>query len=93
MRRGRTAVSLGLSAAVHALLALLLLSAGVALLPAERKENALGDGSAFLFESPTPMKVAPRANAVQAAVLPTRESTATAAIAVQSASDTAGRMQ
>ena len=86
-------MSLGLSAAVHALLALLLLSAGVALLPAERKENALGDGSAFLFESPTPAKAAPRPPAVQPAVLPTRESTATAAIAVQSASDTAGRMQ
>jgi len=91
--RGRTAVSWALSAAAHALLALLLLSAGVALLPAQRKEAMLGDGAAFLFESTPAVKSAPQPPAVQAAVLPTRESAATAAIAVQSASDTAARMQ
>lgn len=91
--RGRTAVSWGLSAAAHVLLALLLLSAGVALLPLESKETTLGDGAAFLFESPPAEKSAPQLPAVQPVVLPTRESAATAAIAVQSASDTAARMQ
>ncbi|MBM4008217.1 MAG: hypothetical protein FJ285_01325 [Planctomycetes bacterium] len=91
--RGRTAVSWGLSAAAHVLLALLLLSAGVALLPMGRNETALSDDAVFLFESPPAEKSITQPPAVQAAVLPTRESAATAAIAVQSASDTAARMQ
>lgn len=91
--RGRTAVSWAMSIAAHGLLALLLLSAGVALLPTERTQPMLEDGAAFLFESPPAEKSAPQPPAVQAVVLPTRESAATAAIAVQSARDTAARMQ
>jgi len=91
--RARSAVSWGLSGAVHVVLAVMLLSAGVALLPSEKKDTTLGDGAVFLFETPPAVKSLPQQPTVQAAVLPTRESAATTAIAVQSASDTAARMQ
>lgn len=94
--RHRAALSWALSLATHALLVVLLLSAGIALLP-RSTETVAGDGpSAFLWEA-APKEAAARvpqpANAdATAPVLAARESAAAAAVAVQSAVDTAQRM-